>query len=243
MRPHPGSLRGLALSLQAYDIAAMLKWSLPAVALIGAALFVVPALSSAGVVERAVPVPVPTLDVKPSKGEQVAVLAGGCFWGMEAVFQSVKGVHSVTNGYAGGTANTATYAQVSTEKTGHAEAVRIAFDPRKVSYGTLLRVYFSVAHDPTQLNRQYPDTGPSYRSAIFPQDEEQRQVAAAYIAQLTKAKAFPKPIVTKLESGGFYPAENYHQDFFWRNPTHPYIVRWDKPKVAAFRNAYPQLVN
>ncbi|MEP9358972.1 peptide-methionine (S)-S-oxide reductase MsrA [Sphingomonas sp. KR3-1] len=222
----------------------MLKWSLPAVALLGAALFLVPdALSSAGMVERAVPVPVPTLDVKPGKGEQVAVLAGGCFWGMEAVFQSVKGVHSVTTGYAGGTPQTATYDQVSTERTAHAEAVRIAYDPRKVSYGTLLRVYFSVAHDPTQLNRQYPDTGSSYRSAIFPQDAEQRSVAAAYIAQLTRAKAFSRPIVTKLETGGFYPAEEYHQDFFWRHPTHPYIVRWDKPKVAAFRNAYPQLVN
>lgn len=222
----------------------MLKWSLSVAALLGAALFLAPgALSGAGVVERAVPVPVPALDVKPSKGEQVAVLAGGCFWGMEAVFQSVKGVHSVTSGYAGGTAGTATYAQVSTEKTGHAEAVRIAYDPRKVSYGTLLRIYFSVAHDPTQLNRQGPDRGPSYRSAIFPQDEEQRRVATAYIEQLTRAKAFPRPIVTRLETGSFYPAEAYHQDFFWRNPTHPYIVRWDKPKVAAFRNAYPLLVN
>lgn len=236
-------MRGLALRANKPDIAVMLKWSLPAAALLGAALFVAPALSTAGVVERAVPVPVPTLDVKPSKGEQVAVLAGGCFWGMEAVFQSVKGVHSVTNGYAGGTAQTATYRQVSTERTGHAEAVRIAYDPRKVSYGTLLRVYFSVAHDPTQLNRQGPDRGPSYRSAIFPQDEDQRRVAAAYIDQLTKAKSFARPIVTKLETGTFYPAEAYHQDFFWRNPTHPYIVRWDKPKVAAFRNAYPLLVN
>ncbi len=193
--------------------------------------------------ERAVPLPAPAADVKPSSGEQVAVLAGGCFWGMEAVFQSVKGVHSVTNGYAGGTRETATYAQVSGERTGHAEAVRIVYDPRKVSYGTLLRIYFSVAHDPTQLNRQGPDTGPSYRSAIFPQDAEQRRIASAYIAQLGAAKSFPRPIVTKLESGGFYPAEAYHQDFFWRHPMHPYIVRWDKPKVAAFRNAYPQLVN
>ncbi len=239
MYSNSGSLRGLALSLGAYDIPAMLKWSLPAAALLGAAVM----LSPAAAVERAVPVPVPALDVKPGKGEQVAVLAGGCFWGMEAVFQSVKGVHSVTSGYAGGTAQTATYAQVSTEKTGHAEAVRIAYDPKKVSYGTLLRVYFSVAHDPTQLNRQYPDTGPSYRSAIFPQNAEQRQVAAAYIEQLTRAKAFAKPIVTKLETGNFYPAEAYHQDFFWRNPTYPYIVRYDKPKVAAFRNAYPLLVN
>lgn len=217
----------------------MLRWSLPAAALLGAALLLAPASGA----ERAVPVPAPAVDVKPSRGEQVAVLAGGCFWGMEAVFQSVKGVHSVTSGYAGGTRDTATYGQVSTERTAHAEAVRIAYDPRKVSYGTLLRIYFSVAHDPTQLNRQGPDRGPSYRSAIFPQDAEQKRVAAAYIAQLGQAKSFARPIVTRIETGAFYPAEAYHQDFYWRNPTHPYIVRWDRPKVAAFRNAYPQLVN
>lgn len=191
----------------------------------------------------AVPIPAPAADVAPVGQQQAAVLAGGCFWGMEAVFQSVKGVMSVTSGYAGGTRATATYAQVSTERTGHAEAVRIVYDPRKVSYGTLLRIYFSVAHDPTQRNRQTPDVGPSYRSAIFPQDAEQRRVAAAYIAQLDQAKVYSRPIVTTLETGTFYPAEAYHQDFFWRHPTHPYIVRWDKPKVTAFRNAYPQLVN
>lgn len=218
----------------------MLKWVLPA-GLVGAALLL-PAIA-APAAERAVPIPAPADDVKAGKGEQVAVLAGGCFWGMEAVFQSVKGVHSVTSGFAGGSRETASYGKVSTERTGHAEAIRIAYDPRKVSYGTLLRVYFSVAHDPTQLNRQGPDSGPSYRSAIFPQDDAQRRVAAAYIAQLGKAKAWPKPIVTKIESGAFYPAEAYHQDFFWRHPTHPYIVRWDKPKVAAFRNAFPQLAN
>lgn len=218
----------------------MLKWALP-VGLAGAALLL-PAIA-APAAERAVPIPAPAEDLKPGKGEQVAVLAGGCFWGMEAVFQSVKGVHSVTSGYAGGTKASASYGQVSTERTGHAEAVRIVYDPRKVSYGTLLRVYFSVAHDPTQLNRQGPDRGPSYRSAIFPQDDAQRRVATAYIAQLGRTKAWPRPIVTKIESGAFYQAESSHQDFFWRNPTHPYIVRWDKPKVAAFRNAFPQLAN
>ncbi|RYY27845.1 MAG: peptide-methionine (S)-S-oxide reductase [Sphingomonadales bacterium] len=218
----------------------MLKWTLSAAALAGATLLLVQ--PSAGA-ERAVPIPVPALDINGLKGQQVAVLAGGCFWGMEAVFQSVKGVTSVTSGYAGGTKGTATYTQVSTETTRHAEAIRIVYNPEKVSYGTLLRIYFSVAHDPTQLNRQGPDTGPSYRSAIFPQDPNQRRVAAAYIAQLTKAKSYPRAIVTKIETGQFFPAEAYHQDFFWRNPTHPYIVRWDKPKVAAFRNAYPQLVN
>jgi peptide-methionine (S)-S-oxide reductase len=218
----------------------MLKWALP-VGLAGAALLL-PAIA-APAAERAVPIPPPAQDVPGGKNEQVAVLAGGCFWGMEAVFQSVKGVHSVTSGFAGGTKGTASYGQVSTERTAHAEAVRIAYDPRKVSYGTLLRVYFSVAHDPTQLNRQGPDVGPSYRSAIFPQDAAQRRVATAYIAQLGRTKAWPRPIVTRIESGAFYQAEAYHQDFFWRNPTHPYIVRWDKPKVAAFRNAFPQLAN
>jgi len=191
--------------------------------------------------ERAVPIPAAVQDVPKGAGPQTAVLAGGCFWGMEAVFERVKGVRSVTAGYAGGSAGTATYDQVSTETTRHAEAVKIVFDPAQVSYATLLRVYFSIAHDPTQLNRQGPDTGPSYRSAIFPQTPQQRAVAAAYIAQLGKAHAFPAPIVTKLESGGFFPAEAYHQNFYDRNPGHPYIVRWDKPKVAAFKAGFPAL--
>ncbi|MBS0480152.1 MAG: peptide-methionine (S)-S-oxide reductase MsrA [Proteobacteria bacterium] len=191
--------------------------------------------------ERAVIIPAPARDVAPTAAPRIAVFAGGCFWGMEAVFERVKGVANVTAGYAGGAAATATYDQVSTETTGHAEAVRIAYDPRVVSYGTLLRVYFSVATDPTSLNRQGPDAGPSYRSAIFPQNEAQRGVAAAYIAQLTRARAFPRPIVTKLEAGRFFPAEDYHQHFYDKNPNHPYIVNWDKPKVAAFRAAFPQL--
>lgn len=191
--------------------------------------------------ERAVPIPVAAQDVPKAPGLQTAVLAGGCFWGMEAVFERVKGVRAVTSGYAGGTANSATYDQVSTETTRHAEAVKIVFDPAQVSYATLLRVYFSIAHDPTQLNRQGPDTGPSYRSTIFPQSPQQRAVAAAYIAQLGKARVFPAPIVTTLENGGFYPAESYHQNFYDRNPGHPYIVRWDKPKVAAFKAGFPSL--
>jgi len=191
--------------------------------------------------ERAVPIPVAAKDVPKTPGLQTAVLAGGCFWGMEAVFERVKGVRNVTAGYAGGTANSATYDQVSTETTGHAEAVKVVFDPSQVSYATLLRVYFSIAHDPTELNRQGPDSGPSYRSAIFPQSPQQRAVAAAYIVQLGKAHVFPAPIVTKLESGGFYPAEAYHQNFYDRNPTNPYIVRWDKPKVAGFKAGFPSL--
>lgn len=197
------------------------------------------AACSPAAAERAVPIPAPAIDVPAGAGGQTAVLAGGCFWGMEAVFQRVKGVRSVTSGYAGGDARSATYDAVSTETTRHAEAVRIVYDPRKVSYGTLLRVYFSIAHDPTQVNRQGPDTGPSYRSAIFPQSAEQAKVAQAYIAQLGRAHAYAAPIATRLERGGFYPAEAYHQNFYNRNPTHPYIVRWDKPKVAAFKAAFP----
>lgn len=206
-----------------------------------AALVAVPLLGGAANAERAVSIPAAARDVPATPGLQSAVLAGGCFWGMEAVFEHVKGVKSVTSGYAGGTAETATYDQVSSETTGHAEAVRIVFDSRQVSYATLLRVYFSVAHNPTELNFQGPDTGTSYRSAIFPQSPAQKAVAAAYIAQLTKTRAFGAPIVTRIESGRFFPAEGYHQNFFDRNPYHPYIVRFDKPKVAAFRQAFPQI--
>ena len=147
----------------------------------------------------------------------------------------------VTAGYAGGTAQTATYDAVSSETTRHAEAIRVTYDPRKVSYATLLRVYFSVAHDPTEVNRQGPDSGTSYRSAIFPQTPDQAKVARAYIAQLTAARAFKEPIATRIEQGQFFPAEVYHQNFFDRNPTLPYIVMWDKPKVAAFRAGFPTL--
>lgn len=210
-------------------------------AIAGGALFVLG--GGAAQAERAVPIPVASADITGAKGPQTAVFAGGCFWGMEAVFEHVRGVRQVTAGYAGGTRETATYDQVSTETTRHAEAVRIVYDPARVSYATLLRVYFSIAHDPTQLNRQGPDSGYSYRSAIFPQNPAQRGVAAAYIAQLGKAHAFPAPIVTKLETGPFFAAEDYHQRFYDRNPAHPYIVTFDKPKVAAFRAGFPQLAS
>ncbi|HTG39828.1 peptide-methionine (S)-S-oxide reductase MsrA [Sphingomonas sp.] len=199
-------------------------------------------LATPGHAERAVPIPAPASDVAAPGTRAVAVLAGGCFWGMEAVFEQMRGVSGVTSGYAGGDAATANYAAVSTERTRHAEAIRITYDPRQVSYGTLLRVYFSVAHDPTQVSRQGPDRGPSYRSAIFPQNREQLNVARRYIAQLDAAKAWRAPIATRIETGRFYPAEAYHQDFARRNPGHPYIVRWDRPKVAAFRDAFPRLV-
>ena len=168
---------------------------------------------------------------------ETAVLAGGCFWGMEAVFEHVKGVRNVVSGYAGGTAQDASYDKVSSERTGHAEAIRISFDPRQVSYAQLLRIYFSVAHDPTQVNRQGPDVGPSYRSAIFPQSSAQKRLAESFIAQLRSAK---KPIATKIESGPFYLAEAHHQDFVRRNPLHPYVVVHDRPKLARLKRAYLQ---
>jgi len=209
----------------------------------GAAAVALFVAAGAGRAERAVPIPAPAIDVPRTGGMQTAVLAGGCFWGMEAVFEQVRGVRSVVSGYAGGSAETASYAQVSTERTRHAEAIRIVYDPARVSYGELLRIYFSVAHDPTQRNRQGPDVGPSYRSAIFPQDAAQRRVAAAYIAQLEAADTFPRAIATRIEGGRFYTAEARHQDFYRRNPDHPYIVRWDRPKVAAFRAAFPQFAS
>ena len=189
--------------------------------------------------EAAGALPAPRADIPAAPGLQTAVLAGGCFWGMEAVFEHVKGVRNVVSGYAGGRAQDASYDKVSGEKTGHAEAIRITYDPRQVSYGQLLRIYFSAAHDPTQLNRQGPDKGPSYRSAIFPRSAAQKQVAQAYIAQLTAARAFARPIVTRIEAGGFFPAEAHHQDFMRRNPRHPYILAHDVPKLAALKAQFP----
>lgn len=168
---------------------------------------------------------------------QTAVLAGGCFWGVEAVFEHVKGVKDVVSGFAGGSAKDAKYDRVSSERTAHAEAVRITFDPRQVSYFDLLKIYFTVAHDPTQVNRQGPDVGPSYRSAIFPESAEQRAIATRAIAGL---RGRGKPIATKIESGRFYPAETYHQDFVRKNPDHGYVVVNDLPKLAKLRRQYPQ---
>ncbi len=191
--------------------------------------------------ERAVPIPAAKMDQRPENRQDVAVFAGGCFWGMEGVFEHVKGVTSVTSGYAGGQASDANYDAVSSETTRHAEAIRIAYNPSQITYGRLLQVYFSVAHDPTQLNRQGPDSGTSYRSAIFAQTSDQSRIAKSYIAQLTAAKSFPRPIVTRLENGSFFPAEAYHQDFMRRNPDHPYINRFDVPKLAAFKAGFPGL--
>ena len=180
------------------------------------------------------------LSAAPAHAE-TAVLAGGCFWGMETVFEHVKGVTDVVSGFAGGSASDATYDAVSSERTGHAEAVKITYDPKQISYGQLLQIFFTVAHDPTQVNRQGPDTGPSYRSAIFPQNAGQARAARAFIASLASAHAYKKPIATRIESGGFYPAEAYHQDFARKHPLYPYIVVNDRPKVAALKSRYPSL--
>lgn len=191
--------------------------------------------------QAAVSIPAPNTSTRPTSNRSVAVLAGGCFWGLEAVFQHVDGVSSVTSGYAGGTADTATYSQVGTGRTGHAESVRIIYNPREISYGQLLHIYFSVAHDPTEVNRQGPDTGRDYRSAIFPQGNTQRQVAERYIAQLNESGRFSRPIATRIESGRFYEAEDYHQNFMNRNPRHPYILAHDVEKVQDLRTTFPRL--
>jgi len=190
------------------------------------------------------PIPAPKVDapLAAKAGRETAVFAGGCFWGTQAVFERVKGVVKTTAGYAGGTAATATYDQVTTETTGHAESVQVIFDPSRITYGQLLRIFFSVAHDPTELNRQGPDVGTSYRSAIFYQNEEQKRLATAYIAQLDAEKAFPHPIVTEVTPlKGFYPAEAYHQDFALKNPDNPYIQICDLPKIRALKEQFPSL--
>jgi len=193
--------------------------------------------------EEARAIPAPALDEPAGQAtSEVAVFAGGCFWGVQGVFQHVDGVTSAVSGYAGGDKATAEYETVSTGSTGHAESVRVTFDPRKISYGRLLQIFFSVAHDPTELNRQGPDTGTQYRSAIFPTTVDQTGIAKAYIAQLDQAHVFNAAIVTRIEPDKtFYPAESYHQDYLTRNPTNPYIVYNDLPKVAALKHLYPQV--
>ncbi|PCK87437.1 peptide-methionine (S)-S-oxide reductase [Rhizobium sophoriradicis] len=194
----------------------------------------------AAAAEEAVVIPPPAIDEAAGSGTQTAIFAGGCFWGVQGVFQHVKGVESAVSGYAGGTAKTAQYEIVSTGSTGHAEAVEVKFDPKQVSYGRLLQIFFSVAHNPTQLNFQGPDRGTQYRSALFVLDPQQRKVAERYIDQLDKAHVFPRPIVTKVsETTGFYPAEAYHQDFLTLNPTYPYIVYNDLPKIENLKSLFP----
>jgi peptide-methionine (S)-S-oxide reductase len=197
--------------------------------------------SSAFAADLNKPIPAPRVDPANRARTATAVLAGGCFWGQQGVFQHVKGVLKVVSGYSGGTKETATYKQVTTETTGHAEAIEITYDPRVISYGKLLQIFFSVAHDPTEIDRQGPDVGPSYRTAIFPTSPGQAATARAYIAQLNAAKLFPRPIATKIEPfKGFYWAEDYHQDFLVKNPTYPYIVYNDLPKIDALKRVWPR---
>jgi peptide-methionine (S)-S-oxide reductase len=226
-----------------------LRTSLVALAVVASALCLqtsacTAVLSTLGSAVAAVNIPGPATDepVGAPGARETAVLAGGCFWGMQGVFEHVRGVDRAVSGYAGGTEATAHYDQVSTSTTGHAESVQITFEPSQITYGQLLHIYFSVAHDPTQLNRQGPDRGTQYRSAIFPQNATQHQVAEAYIGQLNKAGVFAAPIVTHLEGvSGFFPAEAYHQDFLNSNPTDPYIAVNDMPKLDDLKHQFPNL--
>ena len=202
------------------------------------------AVTACSAADRASAVPNPAVDspIATAKSQQTAVVSGGCFWGIQAVFQHVKGVINATSGYTGGSSLTAQYEIVSTGATGHAESVKITYDPSQVTYGQLLRVFFSVAHDPTELNRQGPDEGTQYRSSIWYANDEQKRIAEAYIAQLDKAKVFPSPIVTKVVPlKGFYAAEGYHQNYAANHPDDPYIVYNDAPKVAHLREQLPEL--
>jgi peptide-methionine (S)-S-oxide reductase len=212
---------------------------------LGSAIFVIVAQFACNKATASnIQIPDPALDapLATSKGEQTAVIAGGCFWGLEAVFKHVKGVSDVASGYSGGSAQTAHYEMVSTGKTGHAESIRIYYDPSQISYGQLLKVFFSVAHDPTELNRQGPDRGTQYRSAIFYSNEEQKRIAQAYIDQLNEAKVFERSMVTQVVAlQAFYEAEAYHQDYLVHHPDEPYIVINDLPKVENLRKQYPTL--
>lgn len=216
--------------------------------LFGAAVLLLPAFIAFPLLkahsETAIAIDPPKLDAaSPGQGLQTAVLAGGCFWGIQAVYQHAKGVTSAVSGYAGGTKKDADYETVSSGRTGHAESVQVTFDPRVISYGKILQIFFSVAHNPTELDRQGPDEGPQYRSEIFPQNDEQRKIAAAYIAQLDAAKAFPEKIVTRVDAGkaAFFPAEAYHQDYAVKHPNNPYIFINDAPKVENLKRLFPDV--
>ena len=221
------------------DIFAPIRSFIPIVAalwLVALAMRIVPAAAQEGIT-----LPVPAIDLPASQGpSEVMVVAGGCFWGVQGVFQHVKGVSNALSGYAGGAKSTAIYEVTNSGATGHAESVQVTYDPRQITYGQLLHIFFSVAHDPTQLNRQGPDTGTQYRSTIFAANAAQADIAKAYIAQLNQARAFKRPIVTTIEIGReFYPAEKYHQDFLARNPTYPYIVYNDLPKIENLKRLFP----
>jgi len=218
-----------------------LPFTLRACALTAALLGSVLAFPAAA--QEGIAIPAPKADVAaPAKGTETAVIAGGCFWGVQGVFQHVNGVTNAVSGYTGGAANTAQYRLVGSGTTGHAESVQVTFDPKKISYGKILQIFFSVAHDPTELNRQGPDEGSQYRTAIFPQNAEQAKVAKDYIAQLNQARVFDAAIVTKIEPGRrFYPAEAYHQNYLTLNPSQPYIVYNDLPKIENLKRIFPGL--
>ena len=210
-------------------------------AAIGALAIAAFAVAPSRAAEEAVIIPAPTTDVQPASGIQTAVIAGGCFWGVQGVFQHTAGVVNAVSGYAGGSKATADYNMVSMGTTGHAESVEIKYDPKKISYGKILQIFFSVAHDPTQLNRQGPDSGTQYRSAIFTTSDEQKKVADAYIAQLNAAKVYNKPIVTKVGPlEGFFPAEAYHQDYLTLHPSQPYIAYNDLPKIENLKKIFAE---
>jgi peptide-methionine (S)-S-oxide reductase len=213
----------------------------PLRALLAAGALAIAACSPAIAAESTFEAPAAQRQAKEGRGLKTAIFAGGCFWGVEAVFSHTRGVTSAVSGYAGGSVANPTYEQVTDGTTGHAEAVRVTYDPAVVRYDQLLRVLFSVVADPTLKNRQGPDSGTQYRAAIFPVNAEQRQVATAYLAQMRSSGVWDRPIVVEIESGRFYPAEEYHQDFARKNPNHPYIRRWDAPKVVALREMYPSL--
>lgn len=209
-------------------------------AALGAVVLTASACSGPAFAESVVATPPAKVVASEGKGLKTAVFAGGCFWGVEGVFSHVKGVTSAVSGYHGGSASTATYKRTNDGDTGHAEAVRVTYDPAVVRYDQLLRIFFAVVTDPTQLNRQGPDRGTQYRNALVPVSPEQERVAAAYLGQLKAAKLWSKPLVTKVEAyKAFYPAEAYHQDFMLQNPNHGYIKRWDAPKVAALKKMFP----
>ncbi|CAH1656548.1 MULTISPECIES: peptide-methionine (S)-S-oxide reductase MsrA [unclassified Chelatococcus] len=216
-------------------------WSAPSF-LAGTVLLALCSFASSGpaAAQEGIAIPPPAVDREAAgSNSETAVLAGGCFWGVQGIYQRVQGVRSAVSGYAGGTAETAHYEMVGSGRTGHAEAVEITYDPRQISYGKLLQIFFSVAHDPTELNRQGPDIGPQYRTAIFPQNSEQAEIAKSYIAQLDQARVFNAAIVTKIESAyTFYPAEAYHQDYLTLNPTSPYIVYNDLPKIENLKKLF-----
>lgn len=208
-------------------------------AIAGAVLLSSALISPSRAAEDAIVIPAPTTDLTAADGTQTAVLAGGCFWGVQGVFQHTKGVLNAVSGYAGGAKDTANYPASGTGATGHAESVQVTYDPKVISYGKLLQIYFSVVHDPTQLNRQGPDSGTQYRSTIFVQNDAQKKIAEAYIAQLNAAKVFKRPIATTLESGKpFYAGEDYHQDYLTLHPNQPYIVYNDAPKIEALKKVF-----